>query len=184
MDKEQKRAYNKAYRLANLEKLRAKRKQWYWQNAERERARAREYQSTKYSKEQKAESRRRYRENHRDKLRKYMRERYAKKRDEILAYNRERRTHRPEVERDWYLRTEYGITLAQYNAMLAAQNGGCAICAGVDTKRRLAVDHDHATGVVRGILCENCNRGIGLFKDNPERLRRAVDYLVQSQRRS
>lgn len=76
------------------------------------------------------------------------------------------------------LRTAYGITLAEYNHILASQGGGCAIC-GTKPKRyrRLDVDHDHETGAVRGILCSECNRGIGFLRDSPANLRAAADYL-------
>jgi len=118
-----------------------------------------------------------------DKRRAYMRERYKTKRDDIIEYNRKRRAERPQVEQDWYLRKEYGLTLAEYDAMLAAQDGCCAICR-KQHKRRLAVDHDHNTGRVRGLLCSSCNNGLGRFEDDADRMRRAVDYLDESKRRS
>ena len=52
----------------------------------------------------------------------------------------------------------------EYNAMLAAQHGGCALCGAPPTRNRLAVDHDHETGRVRGILCMPCNRTLGLVE--------------------
>lgn len=85
--------------------------------------------------------------------------------------------------RHWQLRKQYGITVEQYDAMLAAQGGGCAICgdppdgvgrAGV----RLHVDHCHATNRVRGLLCNSCNNGLGRFRDRPELLRAAAAYLA------
>lgn len=77
------------------------------------------------------------------------------------------------------LRRRYGISLEQYEAMLELQDGRCAICGrhGDEFGRRLAVDHCHETGKVRGLLCINCNPGIGAFRDNPELLRRAASYL-------
>lgn len=73
------------------------------------------------------------------------------------------------------LRRDYGISLADYEAMLVAQDDRCAICG--DSGRRLSVDHDHETGVVRGLLCPNCNLGLGHFQDRPDLLRAAVDYI-------
>lgn len=72
----------------------------------------------------------------------------------------------------------YGITIEQYDAMLAAQNGVCAICLNPPRgkMKRLSVDHCHATGRVRGLLCITCNRAIGYF-DNPEWFRRACLYV-------
>lgn len=106
--------------------------------------------------------------------------------------------------RDWYSRhTErgltnrrrlqimaaYGLTPADYDRMLAEQNGVCAICKQPETtvdprsKRpyvRLPVDHDHATGRVRGLLCHRCNRAIGLLKDDIDLLKAAAAYLERN----
>lgn len=75
----------------------------------------------------------------------------------------------------------YGLTTEQYAVMLAAQNGGCKICGGLNPSgRRLAVDHDHHTGKIRGILCSRCNSGIANFKDAPELLAKAIQYLQEN----
>ncbi len=82
-----------------------------------------------------------------------------------------------------YLMRNYGITLAMYEARLEEQEGKCRICRGegflmaAHHKTKLVVDHCHATKRVRGLLCHNCNRALGLLKDSPEVLQRAVDYL-------
>ena len=72
----------------------------------------------------------------------------------------------------------YGITLEQFDALLAAQKYRCACCG---TKKPGAkgwhIDHDHDTGQVRGILCGSCNGGLGLFNDSPKRLRAALHYV-------
>lgn len=73
--------------------------------------------------------------------------------------------------------SQYGITPDDYKVMLDKQNGTCYICKKFDTKA-LAVDHDHDTGKVRGLLCTRCNRGIGLFGDSPDLLARAAEYLT------
>lgn len=81
---------------------------------------------------------------------------------------------------------KFGITLEEYDAMLAAQNGLCAICPNPPVSgqgRRYgtgAVDHDHATGRVRGILCDRCNTLLGQVDDDPALLQRAIDYLAGS----
>ncbi len=64
---------------------------------------------------------------------------------------------------------------ADREALLAAQDGRCAICH--EVAPRLAIDHDHSTGAVRGILCDPCNMGLGHFRDNPELLAEAIRYL-------
>lgn len=79
------------------------------------------------------------------------------------------------------LKEKYGITEADYSKMLALQHEKCAICKCYQRYQRLSVDHDHKTGMVRGLLCVQCNRGIGRFFDSPIRLRRAAEYLEQAQ---
>ena len=77
------------------------------------------------------------------------------------------------------LRDKFGITLLQYEILFAQQKGKCAIC-GADQKtlkRRLAVDHSHDTGKIRGLLCSRCNLGIGFFKDSIELLKKSIRYL-------
>lgn len=92
-----------------------------------------------------------------------------------------RRRQRPEVksrERDRYLRRKYGITLEEYDAMLAAQDGVCAICRRPPTEGvSLHVDHDHENGARRGLLCFRCNNSLGDLEDDPDLLRRAASYL-------
>lgn len=105
---------------------------------------------------------------------------------------RKRKTRDPSVYRriEWpsKLKTVYGITVDDYYTMLENQGGGCAICATKvpsQRKRKYAqiemffVDHCHATGRVRGLLCSRCNRGIGYFDDNPSRLEMAAAYLKE-----
>lgn len=77
----------------------------------------------------------------------------------------------------------YGITLDDYDRMYEKQNGVCAICNLPQLSKRntrLCVDHDHDTGEVRGLLCDSCNRGIGLLKDDPRLLERAAQYIRTS----
>jgi hypothetical protein len=64
--------------------------------------------------------------------------------------------------------------------MLQIQSGVCAICGGGNGDRRLAIDHDHMTGRVRGLLCSACNRAIGLLRDSPDRFTKAATYLGAS----
>jgi len=77
----------------------------------------------------------------------------------------------------------YGLTPESFDQMLEEQHGGCAICgtplvlAPRSAPNMAAVDHCHTTKEVRGILCLNCNMGLGRFGDDPERLRRAAAYL-------
>jgi hypothetical protein len=76
-------------------------------------------------------------------------------------------------------RQALGITHADLKRLEENQTGRCAICGGEPKfpRVRLCVDHDHATGQFRGLLCGHCNTALGLFKDNPETLRKAAEYL-------
>ncbi|QBI89974.1 endonuclease VII [Escherichia phage HZP2] len=79
-----------------------------------------------------------------------------------------------------HLRANYGIEEETYRKMYEEQHGVCAICKQPESieGRSLCVDHSHITGEVRGLLCSNCNRGIGLLKDSPELVRNAFHYLT------
>lgn len=98
------------------------------------------------------EARRRYYENNKEAAKQYS-----------TKYNRRRR---------------YGVDDVEYQQLLTKQNGLCAICTKTCT-RQLALDHDHDTGKVRGLLCNSCNRGLGYFKDNQVLLGNARDYLIK-----
>jgi hypothetical protein len=100
--------------------------------------------------------------------------------ERFAAYQAEYR-NRPERKRkmrDLYYRRTFGISADDFDAMLEAQGGCCAIC-GCRPEREasLHVDHDHATGQIRGIVCLNCNQGLGKFGDDPAVLERAAAYL-------
>lgn len=82
-------------------------------------------------------------------------------------------------QRNEQLKAHYGITLVDYERMLLEQGGACAICGGTATGT-LHVDHDHNTGAVRGLLCRDCNRGLGCLKDNLDALRQAIKYLEKA----
>lgn len=74
----------------------------------------------------------------------------------------------------------YGITEDEYYAMIVAQGGVCAICQGDHRGPgpRLHIDHDHATGIVRGLLCTPCNNGLGAFREDPRIFQRAAEYVM------
>lgn len=75
---------------------------------------------------------------------------------------------------------QYDLSLEEFNSMLDLQDHKCAICGYSDRsvpKMFPVIDHCHTTGVIRGLLCANCNHALGKFKDNPETLRRAIEYL-------
>jgi len=92
------------------------------------------------------------------------------------GYQREYRENR--TWRQLHLWSRYRITEDQFNEILAEQGGGCAICGCGDApENKLSVDHCHRTNTIRGILCQACNKSLGGFRDDPEILSRAIDYL-------
>lgn len=94
-----------------------------------------------------------------------------------------RRKSDPRAQRDRWLRRRYGITVETYEHMHQAQGGLCGICQQPETKVlngtpcMLAVDHDHTTSRVRGLLCSRCNPGIGYLMHDIDRLHAAIAYL-------
>jgi len=91
-----------------------------------------------------------------------------------------------DVIKDGKLRASFGITLVEYNALLLSQGNKCAICNKPEVVlskygevKALAVDHCHATGDVRGLLCQKCNQALGLFNDDIDTLISAINYLKE-----
>lgn len=108
----------------------------------------------------------------------------------LAKYSKQWKLDNPDQALDTYLRKKYGISLDGYRTLLEVQNGVCAICKqspaernlsepkrGRQTVPRLVVDHCHATGRIRGLLCIPCNRGIGFLNDDPALLLAAIDFL-------
>lgn len=95
--------------------------------------------------------------------------------------------------RKWYLskgkwkswanavKYKYGITLVEYESALKKQDSTCAIC-GKGQFKALHIDHDHESGKIRGLLCKQCNIGLGMFKDNTEVLASAIRYLINNKK--
>ena len=83
------------------------------------------------------------------------------------------------TRRESWLKKEYGISVEDYDALLLKQENKCAICDihQMELKKSFDVDHCHKTNKVRGLLCNCCNQAIGLFKDSPENVKRAIEYL-------
>lgn len=92
------------------------------------------------------------------------------------------RASRLATARKHHLKASYGITEAEYDRLFKLQNGRCAICMKLPGKVRLAVDHDHTTDEVRGLLCGTCNRMLGMAMDSQHLLEMAKLYLQRFQR--
>lgn len=105
----------------------------------------------------------------------------AKERHKKNARERKDRYSRDrEKIRDRILMSKFGISLLEYRAMLELQGGVCAICGGVDKNKSLAVDHDHRTGKVRGLLCGRCNPAIGFLTDCTELAKKLISYIEKA----
>ena len=100
-------------------------------------------------------------------------------------YYRRRKAENPLYGKEYSRKStlaKHGMTLDTYNSMLAQQNGKCAICKKMPegkgvSRANLVIDHDHRTGKIRGLLCDFCNRGLGIFRDDPSLLETAASYL-------
>lgn len=92
-------------------------------------------------------------------------------------YARAWRAKNPLKAKNSELRKSFGISLAEYEQLLTDQGGVCGVCGKTDEWFSLAVDHCHETSRIRGLLCSQCNRGIGLFRDSPDLLEKAAGYL-------
>lgn len=103
-------------------------------------------------------------------------ERYAAR---MKAWTQNNPEERRRIGRRHWLRKAYGITVEHYEALLKAQGGVCAICGGTDPAgRMLAVDHDHATLAIRGLLCFGCNVAVGIY----ERSREGIEAYLEKYR--
>lgn len=102
-----------------------------------------------------------------------------------IERRKQARAANPDYYADVDLRRKYGVTLEWHRKKLFDQNGVCAICSKPETVKikgkliAMPVDHDHATGKPRGLLCTKCNRALGLFLDDPEILQKAILYLKE-----
>lgn len=120
------------------------------------------------SKAARSEYNKAYRVKHRDKLLTYHKAYYAANKEQAAARNR---------------KNLYGVTLEQHASLLEMQNSRCGICktSAPSGKGKWHVDHCHSSGIVRGLLCHHCNVGLGYFKDSPEALKAAAEYLEKHQ---
>lgn len=111
-----------------------------------------------------------YNKRYRTENKEYYREYYKKNQEEILDRQR---------EHDW--ECKYGVNKAQYDEMLTNQGGKCAICGKTPEQngKHLAIDHNHTTGNLRGLLCSNCNLAISNLQDSIQNCIAASEYLTR-----
>lgn len=99
---------------------------------------------------------------------------YAANRERALATQLAYQRAHPRQQRTYRLRRKYGLTADEFDRIAAEQDGLCAICR---LNPPTVVDHDHETGLVRGLLCQDCNLGIGKLRDSADIVERAAEYL-------
>jgi hypothetical protein len=174
MSKEQRKEYYQKYN--NTEKNKEYQKKY--RSTESYKKRSKEYHK-EYDKEYNAEhleQKKKWRKEHASWLKEYQKKWYQEHKEELK-----------EGRREESLKRSYNISIQEYNLLLGKQEGRCAICGAVESTKhhkskrvvRLAVDHNHKTGKVRGLLCLACNHAIGGLKDDPELVFRAANYLKQ-----
>lgn len=156
---EERRAYQKQWRLANPERYKAAQRRWYERN--REANRLRYQQDEEYRRKHAESNKRRYHE-------RKVEDPSFLERSSRAAYGRK-------------LLMKYGISIDDYERMSRAQGELCAICS---RALKLVVDHCHDTGNVRGLLCDDCNVGLGRLGDSIERVAAALEYLNNAKARS
>jgi len=97
----------------------------------------------------------------------------------VRAWAEKNRDKRLKKLREIHLRNKFGLTPDEYDRILDAQDGACALCECAPTPGiSLHVDHDHGTGEVRGLLCVRCNNALGLLREDPDLLKRAARYVM------
>jgi hypothetical protein len=132
-----------------------------------------------------------WRSNNVEKDKENQKRRYWKNPEYYRQQAKERALRNPDgIKNAWLLRY-YKITLAEYRNLQEIQQGLCAICLNPEQSRHqngvlreLAVDHNHTTNEVRGLLCSNCNLAIGKFKDDTSLLAKAIEYLQKHEHRT
>jgi hypothetical protein len=177
--------YKSAYRATNSSKISAGKKKHYNENKELVLNKCKEYRAA--NKGAISQRKKDYRKNNKDKFKAdYLKnkEKYLHKQKKWYNMNKEKiraeRVNRRDYSKNKRLELRYkDMSSEKYEQMLQDQNHCCKICLKhkSDEAKSLHVDHCHTTGVVRGLLCGNCNRALGLFKDNIEVLLSAINYL-------
>lgn len=171
--------HRKAYRAGRKAEDREYNKKWRQENLEYAKNRDKEYRLKNPDKGAKRQAT--YRAKHRERLRLESKENYLKRKPYFKSWQEKNKVKESKRLRESHLKRKYDLTLEQYNSMKAKQKDCCAICythiSKLNPKFGLVVDHDHETGMVRGLLCHTCNIGLARFDDDMDILQNAIDYL-------
>jgi len=191
MTREEKKEYNKQYRLKNKEKVGEQQQKWYDNNKDKKKEYNQQYRLK--NKEKIAAQRQRYRIKNEDKIQQYYsdnkdkilergKQYYSDNKEMVLGKQKKYRENNKEKirKRDWlYNLKRYGITKKEYLEMFNEQNGCCKICKTHQSKLKsgLHIDHNHNTGKIRGLLCSKCNQALGLLNEDVSLLTDSLKYL-------
>ena len=164
MTKHEKKEYKRKYNEKNKDRIKENNRLYRLANAENLKIQAKEY-----------------RKNNSEKVKKY----YEQNKDKRSKNVKNWRIKYKNKLKDKSLKKRYNLRLDEYNVLYIQQNGLCAICHKPETKINyiskvpdlLAVDHNHKTGQIRGLLCSRCNRYLGIFEENPEMMNEFNLYL-------
>lgn len=170
-NRERVRAQARARRIAKADEYKTREAKWRAEHPERSREHARNWY---------------HKHKHELKFKLQRKATTEKNREARNAYGRSYHSKNREL-RKTYKWKRYGVTMDDFHRMLAEQDSRCAICRRPETIKRkdgvphgLAIDHDHETGVVRGLLCRSCNTALGLVRDSPKILMTMIAYLTRS----
>lgn len=131
------------------------------------------------TKEEQKEKRRQYNQTHKEERREYQRQWQRLNREKMRGYAKKYYHSHKEKTREYQIQHRYGISGDDFLAIWDNQGGRCAICRKSFAKQfDVCIDHCHKTGKVRGLLCRNCNIGLGHFGEEPEVFNRIVKYLM------
>ena len=117
-------------------------------------------------------------------MKEYNKKYYKKNKEKIVAYREKNKEKSAINKKKYHLRVNFNLTYEEYNNMLKEQSNKCKICKTIFSKTEYktlpCVDHCHTTDKVRGLLCVNCNSGIGMLKDSTNLLKKAINYLEEA----
>jgi len=162
-----------------------KRKEYIKKYQEKNRIRIRERERINYAKNRdkirarKIKKEKEFRDNNKEKIQKNNKEYRKNNKDKLNKIMKDWANNNAESIRGYALKRKYNISIEEYNKMFEEQKGCCAIC-GIhqsNFKKALHVDHCHATGKIRKLLCIRCNNALGFLDDNIDKLKRCIEYL-------
>lgn len=127
-----------------------------------------------------------WRKENADKIKEDSKNYYDNHKEEIMEKVKNWGENNPDKKREYRLKSVFGISSIEYEERLEKQKGVCAICGLGESARDkngkirpLTIDHNHSTGEIRGLLCSRCNCGLGQFKDSPDILKTAMEYIIK-----